>query len=253
MEEILIEIKDRIAWVTINRPQVSNALTRVNKQQLLDFFRAANTDHHYDVVIIRGSGDRSFCAGTDLRDMGTFTPVDAEGMLTLESELNTAIRACSKPVIAAIGGHALGGGLLMALMCDYSVVCDQARLGFPEIKAGLPASIEIAIIHRFVGLARARSMIYFGNHFSPDEALQMGLINEVVPQADVYHRSEEIARSFMALSPTALRLQKELIKEWIDSDFNSAVKASIYVAALSFTTGEPQKAIASFLAKKNKG
>ncbi len=252
MSDLLVETIEGIAWVTINRPQAANAMDRETKQHLLDFFSSVDRREDVGVIIIRGAGQGSFCAGTDLKEMATFSPLDAEQMLKLEHRLNDAIRKCGKPVIAAVGGHALGGGLVMALVCDYSIVSEEATLGFPEIKAGLPASIEIAMVHKFIGLARSRQLIYFGEPFEPAEALSIGLINEVVPAKRVYQRAEEVAHMFLSLSPTALRLQKELINKWIESDFISAVETSMYAAGLSFTTGEPQKAIEDFLAKRTR-
>lgn len=251
-KEIQVEILDAIAYVTIQRPEVMNALTRVTKKELLYFFQSANDSEDYRVIILTGEGDRAFCAGTDLKDMANFSSLDAEQMLWLEHHLNDSIRHCRKPVIAAVNGNALGGGCLIPLICDYSIVADSAKLGFPEINAGLPASIEIAIVHSFVGLAKARELIYFGELFTPQEALDMGLINCVVPKQDVLATAKEVAEKFMAKSPTALRLQKELVNKWIETDFISAVETSIYAAGLAFTTGEPQAAISKFLSRPKK-
>lgn len=249
-KEIVIKQDGPICTVTINRPQVLNALTRETKKELRQFFLAAAEEESVRAVILTGQGERAFCTGTDVRDMASFTCREAEDMLWLEHGLNDAIRNCPKPVIAAVNGHAVGGGCLIPLMCDYSVVSEEAVLGFPEINNGIPASIEIAVIHKFVGLARARQMVYFGESFSPKQALDWGLVNEVVPRDRVLTRAEEIAAKFLSKSPTALRMQKQLVNKWIETDFKSAVEASIYAFGLSFSTGEPQQAIASFLEKR---
>ena len=252
MNDIKVEVIDCIAYVTINRPQVMNALTTGTKKELLNFFKYANETDDFKVIILTGEGDRAFCAGTDLKNMGQFSSIDAEQMLWLEHHMNDSIRHCNKPVIAAVNGNALGGGCLISLICDYSIVSDSAILGFPEINAGLPASIEIAIIHKFVGLARARELVYFGEFFTPKEALEMGLINRVVPKSEVLEVAKMVAHKFMKKSPTALRMQKELVNKWIETDFVSAVETSIYAAGLAFTTGEPQAAISKFLNKPKK-
>ncbi len=253
MSDVKVSIRDDIAYVVISRPEAMNALTRNMKRTLLDFFLSADGSDDFRVIILTGEGGRAFCAGTDLKEMAGFSAIDAEEMLRLEHRLNDAIRRCSKPVIAAVNGTALGGGCLIPLICDYSVVSDSAVLGFPEIKAGVPASIEIAIVHRFVGLARARELIYFGESFTPREALEMGLINKVVPGDGVLKAAEETAARFIALSPTALRLQKELVNKWIESSFADAVETGIYAAGLAFTTGEPQAAIERFFARRGSG
>ncbi|MDR1832000.1 MAG: enoyl-CoA hydratase/isomerase family protein [Fusobacteriaceae bacterium] len=249
-DDLLVRISDDIAWVTINRPQAMNALTRDTKRHILRFMEEAGEAEDFKVIILTGAGEKAFCAGTDLRDMVTFGPIDAEQMLWLEHKMNDAIRHCNKPVIAAVNGNALGGGCLIPLICDYSIVADTAVLGFPEIKSGLPASIEIAIIHKFVGLARARELIYFGETFTPAEAVDMGLMNKVVPQKDVLTAAEAAARKLMKQSPTALRLQKELVNKWIETDFVSAVETSIYAAGLAFTTDEPREAMNRFFERQ---
>jgi enoyl-CoA hydratase len=249
LNNIKLEVAEGVAYVTINRPEAMNALTRESKKDLLKFFLSANATEAFRAIILTGEGDRAFCAGTDLKEMAKFSSIDIEQMLWLEHRLNDSIRHCNKPVIAAVNGNALGGGCLIPLICDFSIVADSAVLGFPEIRAGLPASIEIAIVHKFIGLAKARELIYFGETFTPQEALEMGLVNRVVPKDSVLNAAKAIALKFMAQSPTALRLQKELVNKWIETDFVSAVETSIYAAGLAFTTGEPQAAIDKFLTR----
>ena len=250
LTELLVEIKNDIAVLTINRPQSMNALTITTKSELKAFFEYANQTDEFHVVILTGAGDRAFCAGTDLYTMANFGCIEAEQMLWLEHRMNDAIRHCNKPVIAAVNGTALGGGCLIPLICDFSVVSESAILGFPEIRSGLPASIEISIIHKFVGLAKAREMVFFGESFTPKEALEAGLINSVVPKEQVMLHAQEIARKFLKQSPTALRMQKELVNKWIESDFVSSVETSIYAAGLAFSTGEPRNAIQKFIDRK---
>jgi enoyl-CoA hydratase len=250
--DIKIEIGENIAYVTINRPKALNALTCNAKKELSQFFEDANEAEDFKAIVLTGAGDRAFCAGTDLKEMSGFGGIDFEQMLWLEHRMYDAIRYCNKPVIAAVNGIALGGGGVLALVCDYSVVSDSAALGFPEINTGLPASIEIAIIHKFVGLAKAREMVYFGETFTPREALEMKLINRVVAKEDVLRTAKELALKLLRKSPTALRMQKELINKWIESDFVSSVETSIYAAGLAFTTGEPQAVMTTFLNRKNK-
>ena len=170
-------------------------------------------------------------------------------MFWLEHRLNSAIRYCNKPIIAAVNGYALGSGCLLTITSDYSIVSESAKLGFPEIKVGVPAAIEIALLPKLVGLAKTREMVYFGEMISAQEALRIGLVNRVVPKDEVLGTAEEIARKFMDLSPTALRLQKEIINKWIETDFVAAVEASIYATGIAFSTGEPKAAMQKFIHK----
>lgn len=248
-EELLFEVRDSIGYLTINRPQRLNALTRFTKQELRTFFEAANARTDFQVIILRGAGEKAFCAGTDLHDMGSLDSVEGEQMLWLEHRMHDAIRRCNKPIISAISGYAVGGGCLIAITTDYSVAAANSTLGFPEIKAGVPSGIEIALLPKLVGLAKAREMVYFGEMMTAQDALAMGLVNQVVAPELVLPTAEAIARKFMAQSPTAMRLQKEIINKWIETDFVSAVESSIYATGLAFSTGEPRQAIARFLNK----
>ncbi|HEX7056705.1 MAG TPA: enoyl-CoA hydratase/isomerase family protein [Bacilli bacterium] len=250
--DLSVEIRDDIAIVAINRPKVLNALSRKTKRELRDFFQKANERADFKAVILTGGGEQSFCAGTDLKDMGTHETVEGVDMLWLEHRMNEAIRYCNKPVIAAVNGYALGSGCLMTILCDYSVVADSAILGFPEIKAGLPSCIEIALLPRLVGLAKAREMTYFGEPISAKEALDIGLINKIVPKEAVMQAAVQIARKFIAISPAARRSQKELINKWIETDFKAAVEYSIPLGGVCFATGEPKIEIQKFLDKKRK-
>lgn len=251
-EELLFEVRDSIGYLTINRPQRLNALTRFTKQELRTFFEAANDRRDFKVIILTGAGDKSFCAGTDLHDMGGLDSVEGEQMLWLEHRMHDAIRRCNKPIISAIRGYAVGGGCLIAITTDYSIAASSSTLGFPEIRAGVPSGIEIALLPRLVGLARAREMVYFGEMLPAQHALAMGLVNQVVAPELVLSTAEAAARKFMAQSPTALRLQKEIINKWIETDFVSAVESSIYATGLAFATGEPKEAIQRFLDKSRK-
>jgi enoyl-CoA hydratase len=251
-DELLFEVRDEIGYLTINRPQRLNALTRTTKQELRTFFDRANDRRDFKAIILAGAGGKSFCAGTDLNDMGGLDSVEGEQMLWLEHRMHDAIRRCNKPIISAINGYAVGGGCLVAITTDYSIAATNSTLGFPEIKAGVPSAIEIALLPRLVGLAKTREMVFFGEMINAQEALAIGLVNQVVPPDQVLATAEAVARKFIAQSPTALRLQKEIINKWIETDFVSAVESSIYASGLAFATGEPRAAIQKFLDKSRR-
>lgn len=250
--DLKVDIRNEMAIVTIDRPQVLNALSRNTKSEIMNFFQKANDCDDFKVVILTGGGEKSFCAGTDLKDMGTHETVEGVDMLWLEHHMNDAIRYCRKPVVAAVNGYALGSGCLMTILSDYSVVADSTILGFPEIKAGLPSCIEITILPQLVGLAKAKEMTYFGEPISAKEALDIGLINKIVPREKVMEEAERIARKFIEISPAARRSQKELINKWIETDFKAAVEYSIPLGGVCFATGEPKIEIQKFLDKKRK-
>lgn len=251
-EDLLFEVGHDIAYLTINRPHRLNALTRSTKQELRTFFEWASDSDDFKVIILTGAGGKAFCAGTDLHDMITLDSVQGEQMLWLEHRMHDAIRRCKKPIISAISGHAVGGGCLIAITTDYSVASTASTFGFPEIRAGVPSGIEIALLPKLVGLAKTREMVFFGEPVTAQEAASMGLVNQVVPADQVLKTAESIARKFIAQSPTALRLQKEIINKWIETDFVSAVESSIYATGLAFSTGEPKQAMQKFLDKSRR-
>lgn len=251
MNDLLIEVKENVANVRINRPHVMNALTVQTKKELTAFFEESNQRDDYRVIILSGVGDKAFCAGTDLNDMKNFDSFACETMLKIEHRMYDSIRHCNKIVIAAVNGIAMGGGCLLPLICDFSIVSDNVSLGFSEINNGLPASIDIAIIWRFAGLARAKQMVYLGESFTAKEAYDLGLINYVVPPASVLDKADELAKKILSKSATALRLQKELISKWVESDYQSAIDASYYACSLAFNTKEPYDAIDQFFKRKS--
>lgn len=251
-DDLRFAVKDRIGWLTVHRPERLNALARSTKKELCRFFQEANERDDFKVVILTGAGDKAFCAGTDLKDIVDLNGLEGERMFWTEHRLNDAIRHCNKPVIAAVNGYALGSGCLLAIACDYSVVSASGKLGFPEMKVGVPSAIEIALLPKLVGLAKTREMVYFGEMLDAQEALRCGLVNRVVPPDEVLKTAEEIARKFMELSPTALRLQKEIIQQWIETDFDAAVVSSIYATGVAFSTGEPHAAMRKFIDKTAK-
>lgn len=249
-ENLRYSIENGVCTLTINRPNQLNALNKQTKKELRDFFRKSNERDDYSVIILTGEGGRAFCAGTDVKEMQGFTSVEGEQLWRIEHELNEAIRRCSKPVIAAVNGHALGSGFLLTITCDYSVVSDTAKLGFPEIKVGVPSAIEIALLPKIVGIARSREIVFFGDDLSPKHAYDIGLINKVVPADNVLEEARKIAEKFKQQPATVLRLQKEIINHWIESDFNSSVESSIYAVGVAFSTDEPSSKIKKFLEKE---
>lgn len=251
-DDLMFEVKDRIGFLTIHRPERLNSLSRDTKRRLCKFFQEADERDDFEVIVLTGAGEKAFCAGTDIKDIADLNSIEGEQMFWTEHRLHDAIRHCRKPVIAAIKGYALGSGCLLAITCDYSVVSDSAKLGFPEMKVGVPSAIEIALLPKLVGLAKTREMVYFGEMLDAQEAWRSGLVNRVVPRDEVMKTAEETARKFMELSPTALRLQKEIIQKWIETDFTAAVESSIYATGVAFSTGEPKAAMRKFIDKTAK-
>lgn len=250
LEHLLVRKDQGIATITINRPEVLNALARRTKREIKLTVEAMAGDGDVRLIVMTGAGDRAFSVGTDVREMKDFSVLDAEQMLRTEHGMYDAIRRCPKPVIAAVNGHALGGGCVLAICCDFTVAAETAQLGLSEIKVGVPVPIEGALLPRLVGIGRTRELVLLGESVSAKEAERIGLINRVVPPAQLQDAVREVANKLLRLSPTALRVQKELLNKWLETDLTSVIVSSIYAASLCFATPEPSQAINAFLERK---
>ncbi|HWP67107.1 MAG TPA: 1,4-dihydroxy-2-naphthoyl-CoA synthase [Candidatus Limnocylindria bacterium] len=208
--DILYEAADGIAWITINRPEVLNAFRARTVDELIHAFRTAWADPDVGVVVLTGSGDRAFSTGGDQRDRtaegygaGTGIGLDMHG-------LHGVIRAIPKPVIAMVNGYAIGGGHVLHVLCDLTIAADTAIFGQVGPKVGsVDPGFGTAYLARLVGEKKAREIWYLCRRYSAAEALEMGLVNTVVPAAELRSETEKWCRELLEKSPTALKLAKQ--------------------------------------------
>ena len=240
---VLYEVTGRVARITLNRPAQRNALSAQVTAGLLSAFAKARADDSARVVVLTGAGEKSFCAGGDLSDLarlgaagtdespvgespagkasdgeasdgeasdgeasGGAAPADGAGAPSDAVRLFSAFRDLGKPVIARIAGHALGGGLGLAVSCDVAIAAGDVRLGTPEIKVGLWPMMIMAVLNRNIAPKQALKLYYTGELISAAEAVRIGLITEAVARDDLDARVDELAASIAAKSPAALRL-----------------------------------------------
>lgn len=210
--DILYEKKDGAAWITINRPEVYNAFRNLTVRELLDAFRSAWMDLEVGVLVLTGAGEKAFCTGGDQGSKGdegyeAQSPVE---FLANVSELHQIIRNVPKPVIAAVNGYAIGGGHVLHVLCDLSIASETARLGQAGPKVGsVDPGWGTAYLARVVGEKRAREIWYLCRQYSAAEALQMGLVNKVVPPEKLQSEVEAWCAELLLKSPTALALAKQ--------------------------------------------
>jgi enoyl-CoA hydratase/carnithine racemase len=164
-----------------------------------------------------------------------------------------AIREHPTPVIAAVNGYALGAGLELMMSCDIAIAADHAQLGMPEVKVGLPSVIECALMPSMIGLMRTRELLLTGDNIAAEEAYRMGLINQVVPLAELPAAVQHMAERLMSNGPRALLLQKELINRWLNLPMDEAIEAGIKSLASAYATDEPQRSIEAFWNRRGKG
>jgi enoyl-CoA hydratase/carnithine racemase len=246
---LTVEVDDAIAIVTINRPEVRNA---VNQQVLMDLRAVLATlcdDDKVGVVVFTGAGERAFVAGADIAQLKTYTFHTA-----LESEMQRVcdeIETFPKPTIAAVNGFALGGGCELAMACDIRLASDNAAFGLPETNlAVLPGAGGTQRLARLVGTGRAIELILTGRTLSAIEAHQIGLVASVVPVAELLAQARAIAGQILAKGPLAVRLAKLVIRSGMDADQRTGQVVERLAQALLYTSADKQEGAIAFLEKR---
>jgi dihydroxynaphthoic acid synthetase len=208
-EDIIYETKDGIAKITINRPARHNAFRSLTLDELTAAFEMAEEDPAIGVVILTGAGDRAFCAGGDISEMGELDPTVGRKFLGKCLKLSNTMRSLSKPIIAAINGYCLGGGHEINAMCDLSIASDKAVFGQTGPSVGsAPIWGGTQLLPRLIGEKKAREMAFLCNRYSAEEAEKMGLVNKVVPPEELMDAAEEWANRILEMSPQSIKLTR---------------------------------------------
>ena len=247
---VSLELKDAIATLSIDGRTGLNLLGPGVFHALSQQLDLCCQDETVRAVVLRGSGERAFSAGVDLHEMRDLDPLQAETFIrTLHGAARRLLQA-PLPVVAAIQGPCLGGALELALACDLRVAADDALFGLPEVRVGLPSVIEASLLPPTVGLGRARRLILTGETIDAAAALQMGLVDRVVSQEQLYDTSLDMARGFLGMSRRILAVQKQVVSSWLEMGEEDAAEYSIKAFALCFATSDPQEAMTAFLEKR---
>lgn len=237
-----------LAWCTLERPPL-NLLEPGIIGALRTTFEELAADPSVQVAVLTGSV-RAFTAGMDV---GFLSDLDIPRARTLISSLHAAIAAVHAapfPVIAGIHGACLGAGFELALACDLRVATPDAIFGLPEVRVGVPSVIEAALLPGMVGSARAAAMLLTGEPITAAQARDWGLLNAVVAREGLRPALEALAGKILACGPSAIRMQKELIMRWRETDMASAIRYGINAFALSFASDEPREGMRAFLEKR---
>jgi enoyl-CoA hydratase/carnithine racemase len=249
---LLVNSEDGVTTITINRPQQANALNWETTRELKQAVEATRDMPETRVVVIIGAGERTFVGGADINALASLDVFKAEQFIRALHEALRAIREHPAPVIAAINGYALGAGLELVMSCDIAIAADHAQLGMPEVKMGLPSVIECALMPNIIGLMRTRELLLTGDNIDAHEAYRIGLVNQVVPLAELPAAVRRMAQRLASNGPRALLLQKELISRWLNLPMDEAIEAGIKSLALAYATDAPQRAIEAFWARRGK-
>lgn len=249
--DILYQQKEGIAKITINRPEVRNAFRPETVGELIDAFHRAHMDPTIGVIILTGAGELAFCSGGDQQVRGNEGYRDTEGAEHLNVlQLQRQIRTLPKPVVAMVAGYAIGGGHVLHLVCDLSIAADNARFGQTGPRVGsFDAGLGAGLLARSVGLKKAKEIWFLCRQYNAQEALDMGLVNTVVPLADLERVTVEWCREMLALSPTALRVLKSAFNA--DTDGLAGIQELAGNAtALFYASQEGQEGRDAFLEKR---
>ena len=250
-ETIRVERDEDILWIVLNRPHRLNAFNDVMISELSEALDKAEEDPGVRCVIITGEGDRAFSAGADVTMFPKLTPDKAVLASRMGQEVFTKIERMSKPVIAAINGYALGGGLELAMACDFRIAAEHAELGNPEIKLGIiPGWGGTQRLVRLVGLAKAKEIVMLGDRISAEEALKIGLVNKVVPFEDLRKEARALAKRLCKGPPIALKYAKWLLN--FGSQFPLEIGQRLEATAFGviFTTKDMREGIEAFMSKR---
>jgi len=250
-KDIFFEKDEGIATITINRPEVRNAFRPRTIDEMIDAFKNSWSDQSIGVVILTGEGDKAFCSGGDQKQRGNGGYEDESGTPRLQVlELHRTIRAIPKPVIAAVNGYAIGGGHVLHLLCDLTIASENSIFGQTGPKVGsFDAGFGSVFLSRIVGEKKAREIWYLCRQYSAKEALEMGLINTVVPLENLMDESKKWAQEMLSKSPTALRFLKASFNA--DTDWVYGMQAIAHGAtSLFYQTEEAWEGRTAFIEKR---
>ncbi len=240
-----------IGWITINRPDKLNALNRETVDELRSAFLGYRDDADVRAVILTGSGEKAFIAGADIAELSRLDGESGRAYVRNGQDLTKMVESFSKPVIAAINGFALGGGTEMALACHVRIASENAKLGQPEVKLGLiPGFGGTQRLSRLVGKGKALEMILTGKIIGAQEALHIGLVNQVVPLAELIPVSEALAREMTANGPLALAYGIEAVHKGFDIPLDEALEMEAELFGRSCATADAKEGTQAFLEKR---
>jgi len=248
---ILLEKENDIAILTVNRPSVLNALDAETLQEIGMAMDQLNDDAEVRVVIITGSGNKAFVAGADIVFMQKLTPLEAKNFSRLGQKVFSKIENLSKPVIAAINGFALGGGCEFAMACDIRIASENAKLGQPEVSLGINAGFGATQrLPRLVNPGIAKEMLFTADIYSAEAAQHMGLVNHVVPDAELMKFCTNMAKRIAARGPVAVQLTKEAINDGLEMDLEKGFMHEADIFGVAFSTEDRDEGFAAYLDKK---
>lgn len=248
---VLLEVKDGIGYITINRPAALNALS---SEVLTDLNLVLDeVEKHEDirVVIVSGQGDKAFVAGADIKEMDQMSPIQAFEYMTYANDTFTRLSDLTQPTIAVLNGYALGGGLELALSTDIRIGFEKTMVGFPEVGLGIiPGFAGTQRMSRLIGTSKTKELIYTARIVKGNEAYDLGILNKLVPAEELLSSAEELAKTIMKNAPLAVEKAKHVIQVGSELPLKNAIRLETEAEALLFSTEDKVEGMRAFVEKR---
>jgi enoyl-CoA hydratase len=250
-EEVRFEVRERVAYITLNRPERRNALSYAVQDRLVELFGRCDADPGVWALVITGTGDRAFSAGADLKELDEVARRGEQIRVPMTGptrNFHEALLETGKPTIAALNGHALAGGFELALAADLRIAADHIQLGMPEAKRGMGANFGSVLLPRLVPRPIALEMLYTAEPISAQRGLEIGLLNRVVPFDDLEAETEKVARSIVANAPLSLRRYKEMATKGWELSVHAALRLN--AGPNPYTSEDREEGVRAFVEKR---
>ena len=248
---VLLDVKDGIGYITINRPAALNALSSEVLTDLNLVLDEVEKQEDIRVVIVSGQGDKAFVAGADIKEMDQMSPMQAFEYMTYANDTFTRLSDLTQPTIAVLNGYALGGGLELALSTDIRIGFEKTMVGFPEVGLGIiPGFAGTQRMSRLIGTSKTKELIYTARIVKGNEAYDLGILNKLVPAEELLLSAEELAKSIMKNAPLAVEKAKHVIQVGSELPLKNAIRLETEAEALLFSTEDKVEGMRAFVEKR---
>ena len=248
---VLLEVKNGIGYITINRPEALNALSSQVLADLNEVLDQVEKSEEIRVVIVTGAGEKAFVAGADIKEMDLMSPIQAFEYMTFANDTFTRLSDLRQPTIAVINGYALGGGMELALSTDIRIGFEKTVVGFPEVGLGIiPGFAGTQRMSRLIGTSRAKELIFTARTVKGQEAYDLGILNKLVPAEELLASAEKLAADIMKNAPLAVEKAKHVIQVGAELPLKNAIRLETEAEALLFSTEDKLEGMRAFVEKR---
>lgn len=248
---VLLEVKNSIGYITINRPEALNALSSQVLTDLNDVLDQVEQSEEIRVVIVTGAGEKAFVAGADIKEMDVMSPIQAFEYMTFANNTFTRLSDLRQPTIAVLNGYALGGGMELALSADIRIGFEKTVVGFPEVGLGIiPGFAGTQRMSRLIGTSRTKELIFIARTVKGQEAYELGILNKLVSAEELLTSAEELAAAIMKNAPLAVEKAKHVIQVGSELPLKNAIRLETEAEALLFSTEDKVEGMRAFVEKR---